>query len=157
MNPMILGGHSTWLSPLLHSPLLLLPLQVVLWFERPLQSMTVWSLHSRFFTFFNCFLKVIFRFMFFPSNSLVKESKISLGVFREETRGIRWSLIESTMIFLTLTKFFLCKALASSPSRTGTFPLMQVSNSFSLRTSEIQYFHAWKLSASPNLSSRWSD
>ena len=36
MNPMILGGHSRWLSQLLHSPLLLLPLQVVLWFERPL-------------------------------------------------------------------------------------------------------------------------
>ena len=35
MNPMILGGHSRWLSPLLHSPLLLLLLQVVLWFERP--------------------------------------------------------------------------------------------------------------------------
>ena len=29
MNPMILGGHSRWLSQLLHSPLLL-PLQVVL-------------------------------------------------------------------------------------------------------------------------------
>ena len=27
------------------------------------------------FTFFNWFLKVIFRFMFFPSNSLVKESE----------------------------------------------------------------------------------
>ena len=36
MNPMILGGHSRWLSPLLHSSLLLLPLQFVLWFERPL-------------------------------------------------------------------------------------------------------------------------
>ena len=35
MNPMILGGHSRWISPLLHSPLLLLLLQVVLWFERP--------------------------------------------------------------------------------------------------------------------------
>ena len=35
MNPMIMGVHSRWLSPLLHSPLLLLPLQVVLWFERP--------------------------------------------------------------------------------------------------------------------------
>ena len=34
MNPMIMGGHSRWLSPLLHSPLLLLLLQVVLWFER---------------------------------------------------------------------------------------------------------------------------
>ena len=36
MNPMILRGNSRWLSPLLHSSLLLLPLQVVLWFERPL-------------------------------------------------------------------------------------------------------------------------
>ena len=35
-NPMILGGHSRWLSQLLHSSLLLLLLQVVLWFERPL-------------------------------------------------------------------------------------------------------------------------
>ena len=35
MNPMIVGGHSRWLSPLLHSPLLLLLLQVVLLFERP--------------------------------------------------------------------------------------------------------------------------
>ena len=35
MNTMILGGHSRWLAQLLHSPLLL-PLQVVLWFERPL-------------------------------------------------------------------------------------------------------------------------
>ena len=36
INPMILGGLSRWLSPLLHSSLLLLPLQVVLWFEIPL-------------------------------------------------------------------------------------------------------------------------
>ena len=36
MNPMILGGHSRWLSQLLHSPLLLLLLQDVLWSERPL-------------------------------------------------------------------------------------------------------------------------
>ena len=30
MNPIIMGGHSRWLSPLFHSPLLLLLLQVVL-------------------------------------------------------------------------------------------------------------------------------
>ena len=36
MNPMILGGHSRWLSPLMHSSLFILPLQVILWFERPL-------------------------------------------------------------------------------------------------------------------------
>ena len=35
MNPMILGGHSRCLSPLFHSPLLLLLLQFVLLFERP--------------------------------------------------------------------------------------------------------------------------
>ena len=59
------------------------------------------------FTFFNCFLKVCF--MFFPSNSLVKEPNISFGVFREDTCGTSWSVIESTMIFLALTKFFRCK------------------------------------------------
>ena len=35
-NPMILAGHSRWLPQLLHYPLILLLLQVVLWFERPL-------------------------------------------------------------------------------------------------------------------------
>ena len=60
-------------------------------------------------TFFNWFLKFIFYFKFFPSNSLVKESNISFGVFREETCGIRCSVIELEMIFLALTKFFLCK------------------------------------------------
>ena len=36
MNPAILGGHSRRPSPLLYSSLLLLPLQFVLWFGRPL-------------------------------------------------------------------------------------------------------------------------
>ena len=85
MNSMILQGHSRWLSPFLHS--------------------------SLFFYLFNLFLKVIFRCMFFPSNRLVKESNIYFGVFREDTCGISWSVIESTMIFLALIKFFLCKAL----------------------------------------------
>ena len=57
------------------------------------------------FTFFNWFLKVIFWFIFFPSNSLVKESNI-FGVFRRETWGTSWSVTESTMILLALTKFF---------------------------------------------------
>ena len=44
MNPMILGGHSRWLSPLLHSSL---SLQVVLWFERPLwlHGLCIMDLH----------------------------------------------------------------------------------------------------------------
>ena len=36
INPLIMGGHSRWLSQLMDSLLLLLLLQVVLWFERPL-------------------------------------------------------------------------------------------------------------------------
>ena len=36
MNPMILGGHSRWLSQRLYYLLLHPLLQVVLWFERPL-------------------------------------------------------------------------------------------------------------------------
>ena len=53
-----------------------------------------------------------------------RNQNISLGVFREETCGIRWSLIELAMIFLALTKFLLCKDLASSPSGNGTSLLM---------------------------------
>ena len=60
------------------------------------------------FTFFNWFLKVIFWFLFFPSNSLVKESNI-FDVFKEETCCTSLFVTESTMIFLALTKFFLCK------------------------------------------------
>ena len=45
MNPMILGGYSRWLSQLQHSPLLLLPLQVVLWFERWLCGLYILDLH----------------------------------------------------------------------------------------------------------------
>ena len=62
------------------------------------------------FTFFNCFLKSIFWIMFLSSNSLIKKSNI-FGVFREDTCGTSWSMIESTVIFLALIKFFLCKAL----------------------------------------------
>ena len=59
------------------------------------------------FTFFNCFLKAIFLFMFFPSNSLVKESSI-FGVFRKDTCGTSWP--SSSYVRL----------LASSPSGIGT-------------------------------------
>ena len=71
MNPMILGGYSRWPSPLLHASLLLLPLQVVLDLRDSYDCMvsSFWI-----FTFFNWFLKVMFWFLFFPSNSLVKES-----------------------------------------------------------------------------------
>ena len=58
MNPMILEGHSRWLSQLLHSPLLLLLLQVV---KYDCMVSAFWI-----FAFFKCFLKVIFWFMFFP-------------------------------------------------------------------------------------------
>ena len=106
------------------------------------------------FTFFNCFLKAIFWFKFLSSNSLIQESNI-FGVFREDTCGISWSVIESTTIFLALIKFFLWVALASSPYGSVTSPLMYRSKSFSSRIREILYFHAQKLSAPPCLSSSW--
>ena len=62
------------------------------------------------FTFFNYFLKSFFWITFLSSNILMKESNI-FGVFREDTCSTSWSVIESTMIFLALIKFFLCKAL----------------------------------------------
>ena len=51
--------------------------------------------------------------------------------------------------------FFLCKALAAFPFGTRTSLLMWVSNSFSSRMTETQYFHVWNLSFSPRFSSRW--
>ena len=92
MNPTILGDHSRWLSPLLHF----------------FASSSTISRCSAFwiFTFFNCFLKSIFWFMFLSSNRLIKESNI-FSVFRDNTCGTSWSVIESIMIFLALTKFFL--------------------------------------------------
>ena len=62
MNPMILGGHSRWPSPLLHS----LIWETLVKYDYMVSAFWI-------FTFFNWFLKVIYRFMFFPSNSLVKE------------------------------------------------------------------------------------
>ena len=106
------------------------------------------------FTFLNWFLKVIFWCMFFPLNSLVKESSI-FSVFREDTYGTSWSVIESTMIFLALIKLFLCKALS----------LISIWN-WNLSTHvgvqfiffrEIIKFHALKLSTSPSLWSSWCD
>ena len=49
------------------------------------------------FTFFNRFLNVIFLLRFFPSNGFVKELNTSLGVFKDDTWGMRWSLIELLM------------------------------------------------------------
>ena len=63
-------------------------------------------------------------------------------------RHLWYKLMESTIILLAFTKFFLCKNFASSPFETGTSQLMEVSNSFSSTTSEILYFHPWKLSDS---------
>ena len=76
------------------------------------------------FTIFNWFLRVIFQLMFFPSNRLVRESNIALGVLREDTCGMRRSLIQSAIILFTITNFFLCKALASSPFGAGTSSLI---------------------------------
>ena len=107
MNPMILGVHLRWLPQLLHSPASSCSLiwDTLVKYDCMVSAFCI-------FTFFNWFLKVIFWLMFFHSNSLLKESNISFSVFRGDTYGTRWSMIESTMIFLALTMFFLCKALS---------------------------------------------
>ena len=66
------------------------------------------------FTFFNWFLNFIFWLMFFPSNNFIKASNTSFVVFKDDTCGLGWSLIEYTIILLSLTKFFFWVALASS-------------------------------------------
>ena len=152
MNPMILRGHSRWLSPLLHSRLLLLPFQVVLW-ETPVKYDFMVSAF-RIFTFFNWFLKVIFWCMFFPSNILVKESNI-FGVFKEDTCSTSWFMTESTMIFLAFTKFFLCKA--SSLISLWNWNLSTHVGVQFILFREIIYFHSWKFSTSTILASSWCD
>ena len=101
------------------------------------------------FTFFNWFLKVIFWFMFFPSNSLVKESNI-FGVFKEDTCSTSWFVTESAMIFLALTKFFLCKA--SRLISLWNWNLYTHVGVQSIFFKEIIYFQAWKLSTPPSSS-----
>ena len=81
--------------------------------------------------------------MFFPLNILVKESNI-FGVFREDTYGTSLSVIESTMVFLSLIKFFLCKAL--SLISVWNWNLSTYVGVQFIFFREIKYFHAWKLS-----------
>ena len=59
--------------------------------------------------------------MFFPSNLFVKASYTKFGVLNTDTWGMRWSLIESTMILLW-------SDLASSPSGSGTSPVIKWSS-----------------------------
>ena len=76
------------------------------------------------FTFLSWVLKVIFWVMFFPSNSFANASNISLGVFKDETWGIKWSLMDLAMILLALIILFLCLTLSSSPSGSTTYSLI---------------------------------
>ena len=99
----------------------------------------------RIFTFFNCFLKVIFWCMVFPSNSLVKESNI-FGLFREYTCNTSWFVTKSAMIFLAFTNFFLCKA--SSLISLWNWNLYTHVGVQSIFFREIIYFQSWKLSNS---------
>ena len=82
MNLMILGGHLRWPSPFLHSG-----------------SSHSSTSFSRSYSDFCSSLQIAW--------SRNQTSSVS---FREDTCGTNWSMTESTMIFLDLTKFFLCKA-----------------------------------------------
>ena len=120
MNPMILGGHSRWPSPLLHYSLSAsscsLIWETLVKYECMVSAFWI-------FTFFTCFLKVIFWFMFFPWNSLAKESNI-FDVFGEtlvvqvdpwlNQPWSSWPWPSSSCVRL----------LASSPSGTRTSLLM---------------------------------
>ena len=79
MNPMILGGYSRWLSPLLHSSLLLLLLQVVLDLKDSYDGMVsaFWI-----FTFFNDFLRSYYDFYTSLKIAWSRNQNI-FGVFRE--------------------------------------------------------------------------
>ena len=96
---------------------------------------------------FNWDLKFIFLLMFLPSY-------ISFGVSLDETWGIKWSLICSTMILISLIRSFLCFSLDSSSSDPANYPLMYLSRSFSLRMIPIPYLHARNFSIPSSLS--WS-
>ena len=122
------------------------------WFEKPLWSKDCMVYECWIFTFLSWFLKVIFRLKFFPSN-LVKASNIFLGVFNDDTWGMRWYLIEYAIILLYFIMFLLWVSLASSPFGSGISVVKYLSKSFSYRVREILYFHAWKLSAPSSLSS----
>ena len=94
------------------------------------------------FIFFSWFLNVIFRLMLFPLNNFVKASNNYFGVFKYDTWGMRWSLIESAMILLALAILLLWASLASSPYGSGTSLVIIWSKSFSSRIEEILYFRA---------------
>ena len=72
--------------------------------------MIVWSLHSGSSHSSTAFSKWYFDLFSSLQISWSRNINIYLDVFRKYTCGIRWSLIESAMVFLALTKFFLCKA-----------------------------------------------
>ena len=91
--------------------------------------------------------------MFPPSYILARASYISFGSFLDDTWGIKWSLIESTIILIALTRSFLCFSFASSSSGSTTSSLMYLATSFSSRMRPILYFHAQKFYIPSRLSS----
>ena len=105
------------------------------------------------FTFLSWVLNVIFLLMFLPSYNWDKESNMWFGVFIDETWGIKWSLIESTMTLLVFTLLFLFPSFGSSPSSFGISSSTKPYKSFSSKMSITLYFHAWKLWAPSSFSS----
>ena len=102
---------------------------------------------------FNWSLKFIFLLIFLPSYILDRESYIYLGFSLDDTWGIKWYFIESTLILIALLRSFLCISLVSSSSSSATWSLMYFSRSFSLRMRPILSFHPRKFSMPSSLSS----
>ena len=97
MSLVILGGHSRWLSPLLHSWILLLSLQIYFLILHSGSSHSS-IVFSKSYSDLCSSLQIAW---------LRNQTPISVSLGKT-----RWSMIESTMIFLALTKFFWCKAFS---------------------------------------------
>ena len=118
----------------------------------------LWSNIELILLFSSCFPSVelscsYFYWCFFPHTFWKSSSYICLGVFLDETWGIKWSLIESTMILIALIRSCPCFSLASSSSSYAISSLMYFSRPFSFKMRLILYFQSRKFSRPSNLSS----
>ena len=112
MNPMILGGHWRWLSPLLHSSVLLLPLQIcsLILHSRSSHSSIVFS---KSYSYFCSSLQISWSRNQTSSMSLGKKLVVQFDSWLNQ-QWSSWPWPSSSCVRL----------LASSPSGTGTSLLM---------------------------------
>ena len=141
MNPKILGGHSRWLSPLLHSSI---------WET----LMTAWSLHSISSLPSTGFLRSYSDLCYFLQITWSRNQTSSVSLWKTLVVQVDpW--LNQPWSSLALTKFFLWKT--SNVISLWNWNLSTHVGVQSIFFREIKYFYAWKLSTSPSLSSIWCD